>query len=316
MMEMRSLFGSRRKPGWLSILPRSGRVVLVHSVFLPGEKPEILLLDNYAADKGLVDALQRLRGARKLGRYTCTTLLESTDYALTQMEAPPVPPEERKEALRWALKDVVNFPVETACIDVLDLPSQSLPAGRPAGVLVVSAAEQAVRDCVAPFVEAKVRLDAVDVPEMALRNVAALLADENRGIVFLRVDESGMMLTLVFHGELVAVRRGEMTAAQLSGDSGTQRERVLERLVLELQRSLDNFDRQYSHIPISKVVVAAFPPAEGLIEALSQGTYVPLVAMDLNAVLAFPKVPELKDPDVQAKYVLAIGAALRTGEAA
>jgi len=313
---MRSLFGSRRKLGWLSILHRSGRVVLVHSVCLPGKKPEILLLDNYAADKGTVDALQRLRVVRKLGNYACTTLIESADYALTQMEAPPVQPEERKEALRWALKDAVNFPVESACIDILDLPRESLPAGRPAGVLVVSASEQAVRDCVAPFVAAKVRLDVVDVPEMAQRNIAALVADDNRGLVFLRVDETGMMLTLVFQGELVAVRRGEMTALQLSGDESTQRERGVERLVLELQRSLDNFDRQYSHIPISKVVVAAFPPVEGLVDALSQGTYVPVVALDLNEVLDFSRVPELKAPDVQAKYLLSIGAALRTGEAA
>lgn len=316
MMEMRSLLGSRRKSGWLSILPRSGRVVLVHSVCLPGAKPEVLLLDNYAADKGAVDALQRLRGARKLGNYACTTLIESADYALTQMEAPPVQPEERKEALRWALKDVVNFPIESACIDIIDLPSENLPAGRPAGVLVVSAAEQAVRDCVAPFVTAKVRLDVVDVPEMAQRNIAALVADENRGVVFLRVDETGMMLTLVFQGELVAVRRGEMTALQLSGDEPAQRERALERLVLELQRSLDNFDRQYSHIPISKVVVAAFPPVDGLVDALSQGTYAPVVALDLNEVLDFPRVPELKAPDVQAKYLLSIGASLRTGDAA
>ncbi|WP_091938742.1 hypothetical protein [Propionivibrio dicarboxylicus] len=290
-------------------------MVLIHSVCRPGEKPEVLLLDNYAADKGTVDALQRLRGTRKLGSYACTTLIESPDYALTQMEAPPVQPEERREALRWALKDVVSFPVESACIDILDLPSESLPAGRSAGVLVVSASEQAVRDCVAPFVAAKVRLDVVDVPEMAQRNVAALVADENRGVVFLRVDETGMMLTLIFHGELVAVRRSEMTSLQLTGDEPTQRERVLERLVLELQRSLDNFDRQYSHIPISKVVVAAFPPVEGLIDALSQGTYVPLVALNLNGVLDFPGVPELKDPDVQAKYLLSIGAALRTSEA-
>ena len=305
---------SRRKPGWLCILPQSGRVTLVHAVW--GEKPEIRLLDNFAAENGPVGALQRLQKARKLSSFACTTLIAPADCTLTQLEAPAVPKEERKEALRWALKDVVPYPVDSACIDVLDLPGEGLPPGRALGVLVVSAAEQAVRECAAPFEAAQVRLDAIDIPELAQRNAAALLEDENRGLVLLRIDESGMMLTLSFHGELLAVRRSDMNAGQLAGQDAGQRERVMERLMLELQRSLDNFDRQYSHVPVSKVVVACHPPVDGIVEALTQGTYVPLAEMDLNGALDFSGAPELKDPAVQAKYLLAIGAALRTGEPA
>ena len=144
------------------------------------------------------------------------------------------------------------------------------------------------------------------------RNVAALLEDENRGLAFLRIDETGMMLTLTFRGELIAVRRGEVTSLQLNGTDPEQRERVKERLVLELQRSLDNFDRQYSHIPISKVVVATFPLVEDLVSDLGESTYVPVREMDLATAVDFPTVPELRDPQCQAKYLLAIGAALRT----
>ena len=85
-----------------------------------------------------------------------------------------------------------------------------------------------------------------------------------------------------------------------------------ERLILELQRSLDNFDRQYSHIPISKVVVATYPLVEDLVTDLGESTYVPVREMDLATVMDFPTVPELRDPQCQAKYLLAIGAALRT----
>lgn len=286
-------------------------MVLAHVV--GGVKPDVRLLDHFAADKGGADALLRLKKDRRLAAYACTTLIPAGDCTLTQFEAPPVPKEERKEALRWSLKDVVPYPVDSACIDVLDLPSESLPPGRPAGVLVVSASERAVRDCVAPFEAAKVRLDAVDIPELAQRNIAALLEDENRGLVLLRIDESGTMLTLTYQGELLAARRSEMSARQLAGEDSDQRERVLERLTLELQRSLDNFDRQYSHIPVSKVVVACYPPIEGIVEALAQGTYVPVVAMDLNGVLDFTGAPDLKVVELQARYLLPIGAALRTG---
>ena len=310
---MAAFLNRRRQPGWLSILLQSGRVVLLHIVRQREGRLRVQMQESFAAESGAVAALERLRTARKLNSYACTTLLADGECAVVQLEAPPVPREERKEAVRWSLKDMVNFPVETACIDVLDMPGEGLPQGRAGGVLVVAAAEAAVRACAAPFEAANVNLGAIDIPEMAQRNVAALLEDENRGLVFLRIDASGMMLTLTFRGELVAVRRGDMNSAQLDERDAEQRERVMERLLLEMQRSLDNFDRQYSHIPVSKVVVASHPHVDNLVDALRHVTYVPVVAMDLSPHLDFSGAPDLKSPEMQSRYLLALGAALRTG---
>ena len=309
-------FSARPKPGWVAILPQGGTLTLAHVVRAPNSRPEVLRLDSFSADRGEADALARLGVAHGLKSCACTTLLADGDYNVTPLDAPPVPPAERKEALRWALKEMVNYPVDSACIEVLEIPRAGQPAGRAAGVLVVSATEQAVRARVAPFEAAKIRLAAVDIPELAQRNVAALFEDDHRGLAFLRVDERGMMLTLSFCGELIAVRRGEMSTLQLNGGSDEMRARVRERLVLELQRSLDNFDRQYSHIPISKVVLACYPQVDGLLAALAESCYVPVHEMDLAAVLDFPALPDFSDRQLQAKNLLAIGAALRGEEAA
>ena len=309
---MLPIIATRRKTGWMAILPRGESVTLAHVVRGRDSRPEVTVLDSFAVEKDERDALQRLRASRGLKSYACTTLMGDSEYTVSQLDAPPVPREERKEALRWALKEMVSYPLDSACVDVLDIPNQGLPPGRSAGVLVVSAAEQAVRTRVAAFEGAGIALDAVDIPELAQRNVAALLEDENRGLAFLRIDESGMMLTLTFHGELVAVRRGEMTTPQLNGDDLDQRAKVKERLVLELQRSLDNFDRQYSHIPISRVVLAAYPQVENLAADLAENTSATIQEMDLSSALNFPSVPELKSVQHQAKHLLVIGAALRT----
>ena len=303
---------ARRKPGWLALIPQGGEITLAHVVRRRDSRPEVCLLDRFVVEASEREALKRLRSARSLKSCTCTTLMAEGEYSLTQIDAPQVPQEERKEALRWAIKEMVAYPVDSACIDVLDIPSAGMPQGRSAGVMVVSAAESAVRSRVAPFEAAKVPLAVVDIPELAQRNVAALLEDENRGLAFLRVDESGMMLTLTFHGELIAVRRGEMNTRQLNGADADERARVMERLVLEVQRSLDNFDRQYSHIPISKIVLACYPLVENLMNELIESIYVPVREMDLASVLDFPSIPELRNPQAQAKSLLAIGAALRT----
>ena len=305
---------ARRKPGWLALIPQGGEITLAHVIRRRDSRPEVCLLDRFAVEGSELEALKRLRSARSLKSYACTTLMPDGEYNLTQVDAPPVPREERKEALRWAIKEMVSYPVDSACIDVLDIPSVGMPPGRSAGVMVVSATEKSVLARVAAFEEAKIPLAVVDIPELAQRNVAALLEDENRGLAFLRIDENGMMLTLTFQGELIAVRRGETSTLQLNGSDAGLRARVRERLVLELQRSLDNFDRQYSHIPISKVVLACYPEVENLAAELGENTYVPVKAMDLSSVMSFPAIPELKNPQVQARNLLAIGAALRTDE--
>ncbi|MBS1228576.1 MAG: agglutinin biosis protein MshI [Proteobacteria bacterium] len=312
---MFSFFSARRLPGWIAILPQEGAVTLAHVVREVNSRPEVRRLESFAVEKGEANPLQRLRVARGLKSCACTTLMADGDYNVTPLDAPPVPPDERREALRWALKEMVSYPVDSACVDVLDIPNAGLPPGRQAGVLVVSAAEAAVRARVAAFEAAKITLSAVDIPELAQRNVAALLEDDNRGLVFLRVDERGMMLTLTFHGELIAVRRGEMSTLQLNGGSDEMRARVRERLVLELQRSLDNFDRQYGHIPVSKVVLACYPQADKLLAELAANSYVPVHEMDLSSVIDFPALPELNDTQFQARNLLAIGAALRLEEA-
>ena len=309
-------FSPRSKSGWLAIV-REGEALTLAHVVRPADAeslPKLCRLDSYNIDRDAADALARLRGAHALKGYHCTTLLDEGEYNVTPLASPAVPRDERREALRWALKEMVNYPVDHACIEVLDLPGDGAAAGRSAGVLVVSAPEAAVRTCAAPFVAAKITLDTVDIPELAQRNVAALLEDENRGLAFLRIDERGMTLTLTFHGELVAVRRAETSTSQLSGGSEEMRARVRERLALELQRSLDNFDRQYSHIPVSKVVLACYPPVEGLAAMLAAGGYVPVQEMDLSARIDFSALPALASPTEQARHLLAIGAALRSPE--
>ncbi|WP_263769703.1 type IV pilus biogenesis protein PilM [Propionivibrio soli] len=311
---MLSSLRKSRKPGWMAIQLHGASVTLAHVVRTRDARPEVRLLESFALENGEREALQRLRARRDLRSYACTALMPDGEYAVTQLDAPPVPAEERKEALRWSLKEVVPYAVDTACIGVLDIPGRGQSSGPASTVLVVSASESAVLARVKPFEEAKVTLGAVDIPELAQRNVAVLLEEENRGLVFLRVDDVGTMLTLTFNGELVAVRRSDMTSVQLSAVDAEQRERVRERLVLEVQRSLDNFDRQYSHIPVSRVVLASYPRVEGLAAALAENVYVPIQEMDLSSVMDFRSTPELTDLQYQAKHLLAIGAALRTSE--
>lgn len=301
----------RHSSGWLSLLPQGRHIALTHAVCHAERRPQISMLDVFRFDGSEVEALKALRQSHQLKSYACTTLMNPDEYRVSQIDVPDVPLAERKEALRWKLKAIVDFPVDTACLDVFDIPSHAV-GGRQASVFAVIASEQSVRKCAQPFEQAKIPLSAIDIPELAQRNVAVLFEEENRGLIFLRLDASGGQLTLTFRGELIALRRVEVPVSQLIDDDVKRRTQATERLLLEVQRSLDHFDRQYSTISISKLIVAAAPSVEHLIPSLSANLYVGVEEMDLAQVIDFPAVPALRDRQFQAMNLLSIGAALRT----
>src|SRR5262245_55797245 len=121
---MRLFASRRRRPGWLCINVLPQRVDVSHVVARGRARPEIVLCDSYRKEADDRATLARLRRELNLDRYRCTTLLRTADYQMLQVEAPNVPAEEAKNAVRWRIKDMVDFPVDTAAVDALAIPSE------------------------------------------------------------------------------------------------------------------------------------------------------------------------------------------------
>ena len=254
-----------KEKGWVGIVAHDQRLDLAHVVRDAAARPQIRQLDSFRVERGEADALERLRVARKLKSFRCTTVLGPGQYQLLQLEAPDVPAAERREALRWRLKDMVEFAVDRASIDVLDIPGGSQGGGRSAGIFVAAAGAEAVAARMRLFDGAKVPLQAIDLPELAQRNVAALFEEPNRGLAFLALDEHGGLLTLTHQGELYAFRRIDISATQLAEADPERQRQLLERVALELQRSLDTFDRQFSFVSVARLVVACTAAIDALL---------------------------------------------------
>lgn len=311
---MRFFGAARRQPGWMAVVRHGGRIDLAHVLRAPDARPRVLQLASFDTTADLPASLQQLRTACKLQSYHCTSLLAGGTYHLTQFEAPAVPAEERAEALRWRFKDMVDFPVDGASIGVLDVPLEG-SAGRQPMVYAVAAGAPAVAAVMQAFDAGKVPLAALDIPELAQRNVAALFEEANRGLAFLHFDEGGGLLTITYRGELYAVRRIDVPAAQLANADAERRAASLERAMLELQRTFDNFDRQYSFISVAGLMVSSSPRIDELQSYLAENLYLPVREMDLAEVCELPEAPELRDPLLHARCLAAIGAALRTDAA-
>jgi MSHA biogenesis protein MshI len=82
-------------------------------------------------------------------------------------------------------------------------------------VFVVAAKNSIIAPRQKLFLDAKVELAAIDIPEMAQRNVSAMLEPEGRGIAMLSFGDDGSLLTVSYRGELYLSRRFDVTLAQL-----------------------------------------------------------------------------------------------------
>lgn len=301
--------GVKRAEGWMSVVRHGDRIDLAHVIHPAGKRPEIRLCESFRLEGDVGEALSRLAQSKGLKRYRCAALLGESDYRMAQLEAPAVPLEERVQALRWRLKDMVDFPVDGAAIAVADIPTEG---GRQANVFAIVAAKPVVAEKMARFHGARIPLEAIDIPEMAVRNAASLFEEPNRGVAFLLLSAGESLLTITFGGELYLSRRIEMSSQSLAEADSERRPQMLERLALELQRTLDNFDRQYGFISVSRLMVCSEFDCTATAAALAQNLYLPVLAADLAQVTEFNAIPELRSVDRQAQCLLAIGAALRS----
>jgi MSHA biogenesis protein MshI len=97
----------------------------------------------------------------------------------------------------------------------------------------------------------------------------------------------------------------------LLGDSALVQEDARGRLLLELQRSFDHFDRQFPFVSLAKLVIGPEPKDTGLAGYLSQNLGISVEQGRLEDVLDLgPRVTLVGDEAWRLFYVL--GAALRS----
>ena len=306
---MLSLRRTKIKSGWIAMAPQGDRVRVVHVVCEAGHPPSL----RWAATESWADPVQSLRvlrRSRRLQHQRTVTVLQHAQYQLLTLDAPDLPRDEWRDAIRWRLKDMVDFAVDSAGVDVIDIPADPQQRRRASLMAVV-----APRSILAPLADAATDAGlpwhAIDVPETALRNIAALCVNADRGEALLHVGASHSTLVVIAQGELLVTRHIDVTLNQLTERDDTVRTQHFERASLELQRTLDNVERQFSHANLARLQVAPGGPLLGFIEYVRDLVYVPVAAFELAAVIDLSGVPELTDPAEQAAYLPAIGAALR-----
>ena len=311
------MFGLSRRsllPGWIGCAPSGEHITL--ALVQPGDNGKPAVRWTAQAPWGQpVAALRQLRRSRALHRHRCVALLQRHQYQCLTMDAPAdVPRADWAAAVRWQLKDTVDFAVDTAAVDVLAVPAGTSYRAQ-AQLIVVAAAEAQVRPLVEQAADAGAPWQAIDIAETALRNLSALVEPDGRAQALLHCQARHATLVVTYGGELLSTRQLEL-ALVLPEDAedadGATRALAYDQAGLELQRTLDGIERAFGQVTLARLLITPMPGVQALCDHLGPLLYVPVAPLLLDEVLDFSAVPELAaDPALLNRQLCAIGAALR-----
>lgn len=314
---IKTLFGlfNRKnfKPGLCGVSLNGRELALAYARPVAGE-PELHIceLEDVASmtDAGRVLA-ERVKSLG-LESARCNFVLASEDYNLLLVEAPAVEAAEMAAAAKWKIKDMIDRPIEQVAVAVFEVPREAY-RGERAMLYVVAADSHKIKQVVELVAKAGLQLDSIDIPELALRNLALLYADDDSALAMVNLRHSGSMLNLSKNGAIYLSRH---LNTRIGDDilASDQWSNIRDRLVLEIQRSLDFYESQMGQQHINRVLIAPRKnDADGLEEQLNAAMGVTVEMMNLADKLTSSVELPLS---LQQGCLLAIGAALRTTQAA
>lgn len=208
-------------------------------------------------------------------------VLPLTDAQLLPVEAPAVKPEELKAAARWRIKDLVDTRLDELTIDVMPVGDERPRPNRQ--VFVAAAQTTRIHQLAERTQAAGLELSVVDMAETTQRNLQCALADaaglSTRATAALVRHGAQCLLTVCAAGELFYTRRldwedlrtvapqaAPLAVAEAPVESldfvdygaepdGSDGDGSAPRLAVELQRSMDVWERSWPDLPLAAVWV-------------------------------------------------------------
>lgn len=294
-------------------------------------------LDAELAFEPAVDqALQALN----LSAAEVIGLLEPEEYQILKVDTPNVPNEELKAAARWQIKELVEKHLDDLTLDVMHVGGDVPRVQRQ--LFVVAARSKAVELRSQHCAAAGLALQVVDTWETALRNLQTLKARseglQDRACAALLMMEDHCLLTVSAGGELFYTRRLDhdpRLAARATGRLVVkpQQEAPLgfeytpgadylspqddseeSVLIIELQRSIDLWERSWPELPLARLYLLSAEHGEAVAALMQRELGLRTLAMGLTQLFSGIDEAELSEParlrELEACLPL-LGAALR-----
>lgn len=304
-------FGTARAKGEHTSVVVHGDGVAVARIDNTGPRPRLRHAQFHAADEAQLDAvLGTLARQHTLGKAACHTVMPVGSYSLLLIEAPEVPANELRAAVRWRIRELIDFHVDDAVLDVFDAPASGARGTKTHLYVVVSRGND-VKQLADRLQDAGIDLSVIDIPELALRNVAAQLPEDAQGVALLYFGAQRGLIALCRNQTLYLARTLDIGQTRLQeAVADGQTAALFDALALEVQRSMDYYDRHFQQAPITHLVIAPLnEPLPELVDGLRANLGLQTRMLDLAEIV--DGADKLAPADAS-RCLLAIGAALRS----
>jgi len=263
-----------------------------------------------AVGNDLAPALKTLLDKLRATRASTCAVIDGDEYQIVQVEAPEVLPSEMRAAIRWKLRDAINFSVDEAAVDIFEIPD---PVRRTQNrmLFAVAARDSAIQRVSSMLKPVARGFNAIDIPELCLRNLSALLPQDAKGVAMLAVNKGFAQLVITRQGIMYLTRRIDTSRGGFNPHAPQRGEQSIDAaaLALELQRSLDYYESHYDQTPIGDLVIApATEQAQKLAADLKNETSLRIAVLDARELFNVYKPGELV---TDWPCLMALGAALR-----
>lgn len=192
-----------------------------------------------------------LRSALKSVPTGCALhlVLSAEHYQLVQLDKPALAEHELLQALPWQIKDLVTIAPEDMVLDYIDLPGNT----QQTKINVVVCSYAWLKQLTAVVDAAGFTISSIQPEEWLLSHILPVSAQATMLVV--HQPEQEMLIQIIRDGQLYFSRRTR-GFSHLHLNSETElREGTLERLLLELQRSMDYFESQLKQPPVRDIRV-------------------------------------------------------------
>jgi len=300
------LFKKKPRPGLIGVEVRSDGLSVAQSMSGGDENSSHIVFQDFVACKAAQrkDALSGVVEAHNLKGIACNLVLSSDQYQIFQTEKPPVSDAELAEAIRWKVKDLIDYPLEDAITDVFDFPDDAT-RGRGSIINVVSVRKVLLQENIRLIEESGLELESIDITELVLRNVSMRYDDTGNGLALLFL-RPGFGMILVSKGDTMYFSRRFDFSLDALKDTASQ-EITIQNLALEVQRSLDYYESQMGQVPPKELLLIGPDDTFPLANMLGQNLAVKVNKLDVRPLFS----GDANGGDTLVQSFAAVGAALR-----
>jgi len=164
-----------------------------------------------------------------LKKMRCCWVLHPDQYRLIIVNTPNVPKIEYKNAIRWQIKGIINYPLEDTSVEVFG-PNESERNAKK--IYAVAAQSSFLQNIVNIIQECNLQSVAVDIREFAIRNLITKLDIENEPVGFLDIVNESCLLVIAHQKYIRFTRRVPFGFKELKTGN-------YDELTNELQRSFN-----------------------------------------------------------------------------